>query len=525
MQPNSVPPIRRPAPTLGRVLAACFAAAVVLAADWASAANGKLQIVVVDKQTGEPIPCRMHVKSANGRPRVPKRAVAWDDHFVVPGKITLELPNGNYSFEVEKGLEYPVIRGHFSITSFADDSHKIELQRFTDMAKDGWWSGDLDVRRPAQDIQLLMQADDLHVVPLQTWWNAHAQPSLPRTAEKLLLRFDDNCFAQLMGGAQSRPGGSLIYCNLSAPLSLGSEEAEYPPMTTYVKKARQSEGAWIDATRPYWWDLPAWVAHREVDSIQVLNGNVCRNRMINQETGGKARDLASFGGPWGNAQWSQEIYFHLLNCGLRIPLTAGSGSGVAPNAIGYNRLYVYVPGEFSYEKWWEGVREGRVVLTNGPLMQPKVNGFPPGHVFQGEKGQEMELEVALTLYLRDPDQQKIAYLEVVENDEVKLSLRFDEYAKTGRLPTLKFKRSGWFLVRAVTDYRAAYRFAMTGPYWVEIGDGRPISRRSARFFLDWVYERAKQIRIDDAAQRSEVLQYHRQARDFWQQVLSKANAD
>lgn len=525
MQPDTLSPIRSVALLPRRVLAACLTAAIACVPGWAWAVNGKLQIVVIDKQTGQPTPCRMHLKSPNGRPRVPKKTAGWDDHFVVPGKITLELPNGNYSFEIEKGLEYPAIRGHFSITNFADDSQTIELQRFTDMAKSGWWSGDVDVRRPAQDIQLLMQADDLHVVPLQTWWNGRTQPNLPKTAEKLLLSFEDNCFAHLMAGAQSRPGGSLIYCNLPAPLSLGSEEAEYPPITTYVKRARETDGAWIDATRPYWWDLPAWIAHRDIDSIQVLNGNVGRTKMINQETGGKPRDMASFGGSWGNAQWSQEIYFHLLNCGLRIPLTAGSGSGVSPNPVGYNRLYVYVPGEFTYEKWWEGVREGRVVLTNGPLMQPKVNGHPPGHVFEGAKGEELELEIAMTLSLRDPDQQKIAYLEVVENDEVKLSLRFEEYAKAGRLPKLKFKRSGWFLIRAVTDYRAAYRFAMTGPYWVEIGDERPISKRSAKFFVDWVYQRAKQIQIEDATQRSEVIQYHRQARDFWQQILSKANAD
>ncbi len=526
MPHNVFPHTHRLAFTFWRAVATCLAAATVCCPGLA-AAGGKLQIIVVDKQTGQPIPCRMHLRSANGRPRVPKKAAAWDDHFVVPGRITLDLPIGNYSFEVERGLEYLVVRGHFSINnSLADDSQKLELQRFTDLSKEGWWSGDVDVRRPAQDIQLLMQAEDLHVVPLQTWWNGHTQPLLPKTAEKqLLVSFPEDRYAYLMAGEQTRPGGSLLYFNLPAPLNLGAANSEYPPISKDVSKARETTHAWIDATRPYWWDLPAWVANHDVDSIQVLNGNVCRGKVINQETGGKPRDLSSFGGPWGNAQWSQEIYFHLLNCGLRMPLTAGSGSGVAPNPVGYNRVYVYVPEEFSYDKWWEGLRAGRVVLTNGPILVPKVNGFEPGHVFQAAKGEELELEVGLTLSIRDPDQQQISYLEVVENDQVKLSIRFAEYAKSGKLPRLRFQRSGWFLLRVVTDFRPSYRFAMTGPYWVDFGDERPVSKRSAKFFLDWVYERARQIQIDNPAQRSEVLQYHRKARDFWQDLLSKANAD
>ena len=45
------------------------------------------------------------------------------------------------------------------------------MRRFIDMAADGWWSGDLDVRRPKSDIELLMEADDLHVAEVITWRN------------------------------------------------------------------------------------------------------------------------------------------------------------------------------------------------------------------------------------------------------------------------------------------------------------------------------------------------------------------
>jgi hypothetical protein len=136
-------------------------------------------------------------------------------------------------------------------------------------------------------------------------------------------------------------------------------------------------------------------------------------------------------------------------------------------------------------------------------------------------GRPVEFEIGLTISLREP----ITYLDIIKNGRVEQEIRFDEYAKTGRLPKLRFDQSGWFLIRAVLDQAKTYRFGMTGPYYVEIDYQRRISKRSARFFLDWVLQRARQIELQDPDQRREVLQHHRKARDFWQDLLSKANAE
>ncbi len=81
------------------------------------------------------------------------------------------------------------------------------------------------------------------------------------------------------------------------------------------------------------------------------------------------------------------------------------------------------------------------------------------------------------------------------------------------------------MLRAVSDVSQTYRFALTGPYYVEFGGQPRISRKAAQFFLDWVYRRARQIGLDDPQQRREVLDLHRQARDFWQAVVARANAE
>lgn len=137
-----------------------------------TANEGRLELTVTDKQTGKPIACRMHLKNASGRPRLVRDTPFWDDHFVVPGQLALVLPLGNYTFEMERGPEYRVVTGHFTINRNADDGKQVEMVRGVDMAAAGWYSGDLDVQRRARDIELVMNSEDLHVVPLTTWTSA-----------------------------------------------------------------------------------------------------------------------------------------------------------------------------------------------------------------------------------------------------------------------------------------------------------------------------------------------------------------
>jgi hypothetical protein len=487
----------------------------------AQAAEGQLEIRVIDKESRKPVACRMHLKTANGRPRLVKQLTAWDDHFVIPGRALLRLPLGNYTFELERGPEYPVVSGRFTLNRYADDSKEIELPRHVDMSSRGWWSGDLDVRRPLRDIELVMAAEDLHVVPLVTWWNRPSERTVEKPPKEPLLRFGESRLCQVLGGQQARPGATLSYFNLPSPIRLGSPSAEYPPTSQCVQQVRKQPGAWIDATRPYWWDLPMLVALGQVDSIQVAHGDLCRGKLLLPQPGGKPRDEKLYANVRGIGQWSHDAYFHFLNCGLRIPPSAGSGSGVGPNPAGYNRVYVHVDGPLSYEKWWEGFRAGRVTVTNGPLLEPSVNGELPGHVFEGPAGRPVEFEIALTLSTREP----IHYLEVIKDGHVEHEVSFDDYRQGGRLPKVRFDQSGWFLVRAVANLPNTYRFAMTGPYYVRMGDRPRISKRSAQFLLNWVEERLRQIELEDPKERAEVLQFHEKAREFWQDLVSKANAE
>lgn len=485
------------------------------------AADERFELTVVDKKSGEPIPCRMHLKDARGNVRKIGRLPFWKDHFVFDGKITFELPPGIYTFELERGPEYVFRSGHFEIQKNSDDAQTVELERFVNMAEEGWYSGELHVHRPAKDIELLMRAEDLHVAPVITWWNEKNTWKGKPLPEELLVKFDGSRFYHLMAGEDERGGGALLFFNLKQPLEITAAEREHPSPLKFVEQAKE-QGGWVDVEKPFWWDVPTWIASGQVDSIGLANNHLMRSKVYPGEAWGRPRDKSRFPDPWGNGQWSQYIYYQLLNCGLRIPPSAGSASGVLDNPVGYNRVYVYCGEEFSYESWWENFRAGRVMVTNGPLLRPKVLGERPGFVFHGEPGEELEFEIALDLSTRD----EVNYLEVVKNGEVVHVVRLQDWIdKKGRLPKLAFNESGWFLVRAVTEVQHTYRFGTTAPYYVEIG-GRPrVSKQAAHFFLDWVNERIETLKLDDAEKRAEVLKPHEAAREYWQRLVDQANAE
>ena len=161
-------------------------------------------------------------------------------------------------------------------------------------------------------------------------------------------------------------------------------------------------------------------------------------------------------------------------------------------------------------------------MTNGPLLRPTVAGRPPGHVFRQSAGQSFQPVMDLKLATKD----KIEYLELIKNGMIVEVVRLDEYAeRRGQLSFPTFERSGWFLVRAVTSVPKTYRFATSGPYYVQIGDDTTVSRRSANFFNDWVSRRANTLQTAEKPTENEATQFYRQALVYWQQIVDQANVN
>ncbi|HEV3163863.1 MAG TPA: CehA/McbA family metallohydrolase, partial [Isosphaeraceae bacterium] len=463
----------------------------------AQAAPGRV-VILVDAPGSSPLPCRIHLEDGEGKAVQPKTGPFWHDHFDCDGRAELDLQPGKYTYEVEHGPELPAATGQFTLAEGEMKTVPVHLTRLVHMANEGWYSGDLHIHRPVDEIALLMRAEDIHIAPVITWWNERNEWKDKPPPTERLLKVDGNRFACLMAGEDEREGGALLYFHLKEPLPITGANREYPSPLAFVALARKQKGAWIDAEKPFWYDLPVWLASGEIDSIGIANNHMTRDRMFPGEAWGRPRDAQRLPEPLGNGYWSQEIYYHVLNCGLRIPPSAGSASGVLPNPVGYNRVYVHLDSPLAYDAWWQGLRAGCSFVTNGPLLRFRANGEWPGHVFSSDAARPMTLSLKAQLTSREP----IRVIEVIQNGHVVRTVSAREWTEKGTLGSVRFDSSGWLLVRVLANNPKTFRFASTAPFFVEIGSTkRRISRSSARFFLDWVRERIGGIKLDDPAER------------------------
>ena len=541
--------------------------AIVVNAETATAGDEQLRIIVEDRDTGEPLVARLHLFNANGKPR-PIRGdrLAWGNHLTVDGSTVLKLPIGEYSFIIYHGAEYRTTSGTISMGLAGNDTKTVSMQRAMDVADTGWFSGDLDVRRPVRDMPILLEAEDLRMIAATTFSNDRL-PVPPGKLNPEQRRAPDGTissrgvrFADLGAGRIVRPGAELLVarCGKDAP-PMPATDSPWPTYENALEAIHGSGGGseretrpWIDLASPTAADLPLLVAAGWVDSVRLIDSRYTPTRLVDDEKYCRQRDRDRYPDPLGLARWNLDVYVKLLEAGVFLPPTAGSGSGAAPansaatgigsNPPGENRVYVAVDGPFSADAWWESLRLGHAVVTNGPLMIPSVHGMPPGFIFETGGGPQ-SFPIALSLSLRGGDQ--VNYIEILKNGRVYHEIPLAEYTESRRLPEVEFDagEEGWFLIRAVlqgpTD---RYRFAMTAPWFVRTGvsgtsesvnltpSQRPptgrISRSAAQFFFDWTMERARQLAMhSDPDQRRALLEEYRIARDFWRARVEAATCE
>lgn len=480
-------------------------------------ADGQLRIKIVDSNSGEALPARLHLQNSRRRPvKLPlPGARGGEDFFYVDGQVELPLRAGQYSFHIEATPEYRTQSGHFEIERHADDEKTVEMRQFADLAREGWWGGDLETILPPAKLPLRMRAEGVTVA------GVIADP------EKVKMAVEPPEMASIFSGklVESASQGDLVIYNLRAPLK---DDARKSPAATSLESLTEAkgQGGVVIARSALSWNLPVWLASEQLDAIQVIDSHSLRDRVTAGNESDRPGDPTFFHGPASRARWAEAIYFHVLNCGFRIPPVAGSGAEANGNPLGTNRVYVHCGEEFTADDWWNGLSEGKVFITNGPLLRPLVEGRPPGYVFRlVGAGDSADYEIGLNLATRDP----IEYLYIVRNGEIVADVRLDEIAKqAGRLPPVHFSEAGWFLVRAATGATNRYQFALSGPYFVE-QNGRPrVSRRSVSFFLDWISAGERRLRtleeLDDEL-RQKLLTEHAEARAYFENLLAEANAE
>ncbi len=490
-------------------------------------APGCLHVDVHDFDTDATVPARFYLTDSAGASRTPAGVIRYDKrdehHFVTDGSFETELPAGRYRLVVERGAEFLPVTLDLDLESGTTRRETVRVRRWLDMNARGWFSGDLHNHRKVDEMPTLLMAEDLNVAPTITdWiWEDRAIATPPNASEPLRAVDDRHVFSVFdkeVERLENGPG-AVALLGLRTPIPFEGYRM-YPPDDIYCRRARE-QGGYIDAEKIVWRDGVALAALRLIDFVGIVHNHFNRHD-VELETdpwGMIPKFRPEFNTVAGMPLWSMEVYYSLLNCGFRLPVSAGSASGVKASPLGYNRVYVKVSESFSYRNWFEALKAGRSFATNGPMLFLTAAGQDPGAELRlGNTARPVHIRVEAL------DQRPLARLEIISSGQVIGSISQPD--STGRWileMDHAFARNGWIAARAFESAGKTIRFAHTSPIYVNVGIPAPAAD-DAKFFLAWIdrelafFTASKDFR--SRAQQDEMLALFRQARQVYAQLAS-----
>jgi len=473
------------------------------------ASGATLRIEAVD-ESGKPAWVRLEVHDSagklhqasgsipSGRPGRPDTGSPYLRSFVVNGQSELDVPPGRYRIVAEHGLEYERLEQTVELGP-QGQRVRLGLKPWIRMRDRGWWSGDMHVHRPMENVPALLQAEDLNLGVVFTMWNRQNLWTGKTLPHDPVQRVTDRHWMTVMNAEDERGGGAWMLHHLREPLKLENvvpegkpvTESWFPPGIEFVRKARAQRHRelfpWFDSEKPIWWEVPVMMALEPPDSIGLAHNHYNQYGMYGNEAWGRPRDTQAFPDIQGFSDYSLSLIYRYWNLGMLVPPSAGSASGVLPNPVGYNRMYARIEGAFSIEKWYQAVRDGRVFVTNGPVL-----------FFDTKMGRVEALA-----------REVIERVEIVANGRVVKTLPGGSRRVRGDV-NLNLPAHNWVAARCFLRTAGTVRLAHTAPVRVS---GRWDARLDARYFIEWIDKLIEQSR---GSQREKLLPLYQEARKFYE---------
>lgn len=477
--------------------------------------SGKVEIDFVDKDTQHPLECRVKILDGRGRPQRARGALFHNGWNLIQSPLVFNGGIGEYTYQVFHGPRYSPSAGGFTIFEEGQGVDIVRLPSHCNLQREGWFAGDLLSLTSASKTEQWLAAEDIQMATIASSKIVPLEGDIAELAAQEPRGWvEENSYRDI------RTGSGITIHHWMPP-------AEVPrdlPSSRLIVLAKNSSPAelpvHVEIQRLWAREVPIWLASNRVDSIQVMSEHLDHEGkketkfevLVDPEPG-------RFRGNLGPGRMLEFIYWQVLEAGLEIPPSAGSGFGRrSNNPLGYNRVYTK-PDELSVESWWEALAAGKSFISNGPLLRVRVNDQAPGTTFESRNNEPLQADVALTLTVADP----VEYLDVIFNGQTIYQARLDEYARQGgRIPVLPIEESGWLVVRVLTEVDQTYRFASTAPYYFKVGGTPRVSRKAVEFFQEWLAEAEKQIVASGMS--TQQAPYVQAARRFWQERLEQANA-
>jgi hypothetical protein len=514
---------------------------------------GRLAVKITDNDTGETIPARCYLTDPAGQVWSPAGAINYvkppEFNFVTAGDFELALPPRLYTLVVERGPEYHPATRQIAMHAGERREETVELARWINMNARGWYSGDLHNHRAWQEMHELLRAEDLNLAPTLTEWvweDAPISHAPPLSAVALAAGPAGETTAASVGAdGRLSPNPGIKVVDATHAYSVFDTEIErlrdgpgavdlvalrspvnfhgyllYPPNDTFAAEAHR-RGGYVDAEKIVWRDVAALVALGDVDFAGVVYNHFNRHNVYTETDpwGMIPKDKPEYATPGGMPLWALEVYYKFLNCGFRLPVSAGSASGVMPSPVGFERVYVHLGKNFGYGEWFAALKAGRSFATNGPMLFLTVNGREPGSTVRISSGARLEVDAEAG------SGGNISRLEIVWKGQVIKTVQATDQVTVPKAHfEIEAKESGWLAARAFEKPAEAVRFAQTSPVYVQVGQDRGIVPEDARFFLNWIdreikfYENLPAFRSD--SDRQAMLEFFRKARAVYERLAA-----
>ena len=463
--------------------------------------------VTVRSPQGRSVAARLSVTDAAGRSYAP--AHAWihaDDgfdraerpfeahYFHSKGEAEIEVPPGKIELEVIAPFDV-IARHSFDLKAGQTERYGALITPAKEISLSGerWVSGDLHVHmnyggtyRNAPE-HLLEQAEAEHLEVVNNLI-VNKEQKFPDVAyEGRGVDRASKADALLVHGQEFHTSywGHRGILNLRGNVLLPGY-AGYPntaaaslyPMNADVYDLAHAQGALVGEVHPFD-EAPdpfATPAQRITDELPV---DVALGKLDYIEIVGFSDHRAT-----------AAVWYRLLNLGFRLP--AGAGTDATANyaapirgQVGMDRVYARVaPGRVKVETFFDAVKNGRTVATNGPLLDFSLGGQGIG----GElKLAAAQAEVPFRVKMRSIV--PVDHLEIVCNGLVVKSLAGKDAADVSG--TIPLKESGWCVLRASSEKAEYpvldnYVYATTSPIYVNVGGKKPRSPEDAKYFVAWI---------------------------------------
>ncbi len=230
-------------------------------------AQATMTINFVDEKTGEPIPCRVELRDAKGKPQKGRGALQHAPWSIVESQLIFRGKAGDYTFDVHHGPEYAGGGGGFTLDKDGEGADVVRLPRHANMADENYFAADRLTFIPAASMPKWLPAEALQ--------SATICSTAPIDASNVITKQSagDGRWFSHDSYYDDRPGSGLVFHHWSPPAAV----PESLPSTRLLVLAKQKTETRAEIVRLWARDTPQWLASGRIDAIQILSEHLTRD--------------------------------------------------------------------------------------------------------------------------------------------------------------------------------------------------------------------------------------------------------